>query len=99
LDYYYHKIKIYLLVGYFTRVFTKEFKYDPENGSKSSMKIMKETNFLISAGSNYEELKQDGKIKALKTIFIENRMAGKTEKTNMYIFDQTTHHKELILKS
>ena len=60
---------------------------------------MKETNFLISAGSNYEELKQDGKLKALKTIFIEDRMAGKTEKTNRYIFDETTYHKEIILKS
>lgn len=87
------------LVGYFTRVFTKGFKYDHENGSKSTMKIMKETNFLISAGSNYEELKQDGKLKALKTIFIEDRMSGKTEKTNMYIFDETTHHKELLLKN
>ena len=87
------------LVGYFTRVFTKGFKYDHENGSKSTMKIMKETNFLISAGSNYEELKHDGKLKALRTIFIEDRMAGKTEKTNMYIFDETTYHKELILKN
>ena len=26
-------------------------------------------------------------------------MAGKTEKTNMYIFDETTYHKELILKN
>lgn len=78
------------LVGYFTRVFTKGFKYDHENGCKSTMKTMKETNFLISAGSNYEELKQGGKLKALKTIFIEDRMAGKTEKTNMHIFDEIT---------
>lgn len=42
------------LVGYFTRVFTKGFKYDHENGEKSTMKTMKETNFLISAGSGYE---------------------------------------------
>ena len=86
------------LVGYFTIVFTKGFKYDHENGSKSTMKILEETNFLISAGSNYEELKNDGKLKALKTIFIEDRMAGKTKKTNMYIFDETTYHKEIILK-
>ena len=87
------------LVGYFARVFTKGFKYNHENGSKSTMKIMKETNFLISAGSNYDELNHDGKLKALKTIFVEDRMAGKTEKTNMYIFDETTYHKELILKN
>ena len=87
------------LVGYFARVFTKGFKYNHENGSKSTMKIMKETNFLISAGSNYDELNHDGKLKALKTIFVEDRMAGKTEKTNMHIFDETTYHKELILKN
>ena len=87
------------LVGYFARVFTKGFKYDHENGSKSAMKIMKETNFLISAGSNYDELNHDGKLKALKTIFVEDRMAGKTEKTNMHIFDETTYHKELILNN
>jgi putative NADPH-quinone reductase len=72
------------LVRYFTRVYTKGFKYDHENGIKSTMKIMKETNFLTSAGSNYEELKQDGKLKALKTIFIEDRMAGKTEKMRLF---------------
>lgn len=44
-------------------------------------------------GSNYEELNQDGKLKALKTIFIDDWMVGKTEKTNMYIFDETTYHK------
>lgn len=26
-------------------------------------------------------------------------MAGKTEKTKMYLFDETTYHKELILKN
>lgn len=87
------------LVGYFTRVFTKGFKYDHEDGSKSTMKTLKETNFLISAGSSYEDLKNDGKLKALETIFIENRMAGKTKKINMHIFDETTYHKEVILNN
>jgi len=32
-------------------------------------------------------------------MFIEDRMAGKTEKTNMHIFDETTYHKEIILKN
>ena len=55
--------------------------------------------FSVIYYSNYEELKRDGKLKSLKTIFIEDRMDGKTEKTNMYIFDKTTYHKELILKN
>ena len=87
------------LVGYFTRVFTKGFKYDHENGNQATMKTLDETNFLISAGSKYDDLKNDGKITALKTIFIKDRMAGKTKKSNMYIFDETTYHKELKLKN
>ena len=87
------------LVGYFSRVFTKGFKYDYDDGIDTTMKTMDETNFLISAGSSYETLKEDGKIKALETIFIKDCMAGKTKKTNIYIFDETTYHKELILNN
>ena len=87
------------LVGYFARVFTKGFKYDHEDGSPATMKTMDVTNFLISTGSSYEELKKDGKLDALETIFIKDRMAGKTKKTNIYIFDETTHHKELMLNN
>ena len=68
------------LARYLTRVFIKEFKYGHEMETNLQWKQRKETNFLISAGSNYEELKHDGKLKALNTIFIEDRMAGKTEK-------------------
>ena len=49
------------LVGYFSRVFTKGFKYDYDDGINTTMKTMDETNFLISAGSSYESLKDDGK--------------------------------------
>ena len=81
------------LVGYFARVFTKGFKYDQEDGSPATMKTMDVANFLISAGSNYEDLKNDGKLKALETIFIRS-YAGKTKKkTNIHIFDETSYHK------
>lgn len=87
------------LVGYFSRVFTKGFKYDYDDGINTTMKIMDETNFLISAGSSYETLKGDGKIKALETIFINDRMAGKTERTNMYFFTETAYVKEKELNN
>lgn len=83
------------LVGYYSRVFTKGFKYENDD-AVTTMKTMKETNFLISAGSNFNDLKKDGKIKALETIFIRDRMAGKTLKSNMYFFTETTYHKEKI---
>ena len=87
------------LVGYFSRVFTKGFKYDYDDGINTTMKTMDETNFLISAGSSYETLKEDGKIKALETIFINDRMAGKTERTNMYFFTETAYVKEKELNN
>lgn len=86
------------LVGYFSRVFTKGFKYENEDNI-SLMKTMKQTNFLISAGSSYNDLERDGKISSLKTIFEMDRMNGKSEKTKMYFFDQTTHDKEKILNN
>ena len=67
------------LVGYFARVFTKGFKYDYDDGKSASMKTMVHTNFLISAGSNYDDLEKDGKIKAFETIFVKDRLAGKTK--------------------
>lgn len=81
------------LVGYFSRVFTKGFKYENENNI-SNMNTLKCTNFLISAGSDYATLKDDGKIDSLKKVFIEDRMSEKTEKAKMYFFTQTTYEKE-----
>lgn len=82
------------LVGYFSRVFTKGFKYDDDYGNEATMKTMDKTNFLISTGSSYETLKEDGKISALETIFIKDRLAGKTKETGMYFFTETTYMKE-----
>ena len=81
------------LVGYFSRVFTKGFKYENEK-KICNMNILKCTNFLISAGSDYASLKDDGKIDVLKKVFIEDRMSDKTEKAKMYFFTQTTYEKE-----
>ena len=83
------------LVGYFSRVFTKGFKYGQKNGFDESMKTLDYTNFLISVGSNYDDLRKDSKIKALETIFVKDRMAGKTLKTSMYFLSETTYEKEL----
>lgn len=82
------------LVGYFSRVFTKGFKYDTDDGKEATMKTMEKTNFLISAGSGYDTLKEDGKIGALENIFIRDRMAGKTKTSSMYFFTETTYSKE-----
>ena len=82
------------LVGYFARVFTKGFKYDYDDCKSVSMNTMIHTNFLISAGSNYDDLEKDGKVNALETIFIKDRLAGKTKDATMYFFEKTTYLKE-----
>ncbi|RAP51699.1 MAG: hypothetical protein BZ138_04640 [Methanosphaera sp. rholeuAM270] len=85
------------LVGYFSRVFTKGFKYPKDDVDEGSMKVLKQTNFLITTGSSFEDLRRDGKIKALEVLFIQDRMAGKSKKNSMYFFSETTYEKEKIL--
>lgn len=84
------------LVGYFSRIFTKGFKYGKNDEDSGSMKQLNETNFLITTGSSFNDLKRDGKIEALKTIFIKDRISGKSLSNKMYFFSETTYEKELI---
>ena len=84
------------LVGYFSRVFTKGFKYGLDKKDTGTMKILDETNFLIITGSSFDDLRRDGKIDALKTIFINDRMAGKSLRNKMYFFSETTYEKQLV---
>ena len=53
-------------------------------------------NFLISTGSGYEDLKADGKIDAIKTIFSKDRISDKAENINFYFFSETSHDKITI---
>lgn len=81
------------LVGYFSRVFTKGFRYTNDN-MKSNMKTLKQVNFLIVTGSSYDDLVKDGKIDALKTIFVDDRISDKAKQTKMYFFSNTAVHKK-----
>jgi NAD(P)H dehydrogenase (quinone) len=80
------------LVGWFSRVFTYGFRYcDDDN--PGSMKTLEEVNFIISAGSGYNDLKADGKIDAIKTVFAKDRINDKANRTNFYFFNETSHDK------
>lgn len=80
------------LVGWFSRVFTYGFRYYNDD-APSSMKTLKEVNFLIGTGSSFEDLKADGKIDAIKTIFSKDRINDKAENINFYFFSETSHDK------
>ena len=81
------------LVGYFSRVFTVGFRYTNDD-TPATMNRLKEVNFLIVTGSSYDDLLNDGKIDALKTIFVNDRIADKSERTKMYFFSSTAVHKK-----
>jgi NAD(P)H dehydrogenase (quinone) len=80
------------LVGWFSRVFTYGFRYcDDEN--PGSMKTLEKVNFIISAGSSYNDLKADGKIDAIATVFSKDRINDKANRINFYFFNETSHDK------
>ena len=57
------------------------------------MKSLKEVNLLISVGSSCEDLKADGKIDGLKTIFAKDRINDKADSINFYFFCETANDK------
>jgi NAD(P)H dehydrogenase (quinone) len=80
------------LVGWFSRVFTYGFRYCDEE-SQESMRTLVEVNFIISTGSGYDDLKADGKIDAIKTVFSKDRINDKADNVNFYFFSETSHDK------
>lgn len=80
------------LVGWFSRVFTYGFRYYNDD-SQDAMKTLTQANFIIGTGSSYDDLKADGKIDAIKTIFASDRINNKAEKINFYFFSQAAHDK------
>lgn len=80
------------LVGWFSRVFTYGFRYYNDD-EQESMKTLSQANFIIGTGSSYEDLKADGKIDAIKTIFATDRINEKADDINFYFFSETAHDK------
>jgi NAD(P)H dehydrogenase (quinone) len=80
------------LVGWFSRVFTYGFRYYNDD-EQESMKTLTQANFIISTGSSYEDLKADGKIDAIKTVFAKDRINDKADDINFYFFSETAHDK------
>lgn len=79
------------LVGWFSRVFTYGFRYYNDD-SQESMKTLTQANFIIGTGSGFDDLKADGKIDAIKTIFSKDRINNKEDKINFF-FSETSHDK------
>ncbi|MFW6680715.1 NAD(P)H-dependent oxidoreductase [Lacrimispora sp. AGF001] len=78
------------LVGWFDRVWTSGFAYNPN----PQMKILKKALFMVSAGKTLESLEETGESNAMRIVMLGDRIRNRALKKEMIIFDGTTHWDE-----
>lgn len=71
------------MLGYFSRVFTRGFRY----GENDRMKKFSQIKLIITTRHSFNRLENTNQIEALKTLFDE-RFTEKTDKINMYFFTE-----------
>lgn len=78
------------LVGWFDRIWTSGFAYNPN----PKMKILKKALFIVSAGKTMESLEETGESNAMRTVMMGDRIRNRALEKEMIIFDGTTHWDE-----
>lgn len=78
------------LVGWFDRVWTSGFAYNPN----PQMNVLKKVLFILSAGKTIESLEETGESKAMRTVMLGDRIRNRALEKEMIIFDGTTHWDE-----
>ena len=78
------------LVGWFDRVWTSGFAYNPD----PQMNILKKALFLVSAGKTLESLEETGESNAMRIVMLGDRIRNRALEKEMIIFDETTHWDE-----
>ena len=78
------------LVGWFDRIWTSGFAYNPN----PQIKILKKALFILSAGKTMESLKETGESDAMRIVMLGDRIRNRALKKEMIIFDGTTHWDE-----
>jgi len=78
------------LVGWFDRVWTSGFAYNPN----PQMKILKKALFMVSAGKTLESLEETGESNAMRIVMLGDRIRNRALEKEMIIFDGTTHWDE-----
>ncbi|MBE5979180.1 MAG: flavodoxin family protein [Paenibacillaceae bacterium] len=78
------------LVGWFDRVWTSGFAYNPN----PQMKILKKVLFMVSAGKTLESLEETGESNAMRIVMLGDRIRNRALEKEMIIFDGTTHWDE-----
>ncbi|MDF2885764.1 MAG: flavodoxin family protein [Lacrimispora sp.] len=78
------------LVGWFDRIWTSGFAYNPN----PQMKVLKKALFILSAGKTMESLEETGESNAMRTVMLGDRIRNRALEKEMIIFDGTTHWDE-----
>lgn len=78
------------LVGWFDRIWTSGFAYNPN----PQMKVLKKALFILSAGKTMESLEETGESNAMRTVMMGDRIRNRALEKEMIIFDGTTHWDE-----
>jgi len=75
------------LVGWFDRVWTYRFAYDPN----PQMKTLKKALFILSAGNTLKSLEETGEAHAMRIVMLGDRIKNRAIEKEMVILDGTTH--------
>ncbi|MFA9375994.1 MAG: NAD(P)H-dependent oxidoreductase [Lachnotalea sp.] len=78
------------LVGWFDRVWTTGYAYNPN----PTMKMLDKALFLVCAGKTLESLEETGEKAAMETVMLGDRFRNRARNKEMIIFDGITHWNE-----
>lgn len=78
------------LVGWFDRVWTSGFAYNPD----AQMKILKKALIIAVAGKSIKSLIDTGEERAMRTVMLGDRIRNRSLEKDMVILDCITHDNE-----
>ncbi len=80
------------LVGWFDRIWTTGFAYNPN----PTMKVLEKAMCLVCAGKSMESLIETGEKSAMETVMLGDRIRNRAKEKEMVIFDGITHWDEEV---
>lgn len=82
------------LVGWFDRVWTTGFAYDPA----PQMKVLDKALVIACAGKSMKSLTETGEKDAMETVMLGDRIRSRAKEKEMIILDNVTHWNEELAK-
>lgn len=82
------------LVGWFDRVWTTGFAYDPD----PQMKVLDKALVIACAGKSMKSLTETGEKDAMETVMLGDRIRSRAKEKEMIILDNVTHWNEELAK-